>query len=89
MQEEILREGWLNGADLKSKQAAAGLAGYAVCQVAGISRARLSDVERGYVVASVQEMDRIAAAIEQILQTKQYLAAVASKAGLSLRGIHL
>ncbi|MGD1095169.1 MAG: helix-turn-helix transcriptional regulator [Bryobacteraceae bacterium] len=74
---------------LKTKRAAAGIPGYAVCQVAGISRAKLSDVERGYVTASPEELQRIDGAIEQILQTRQHLAALASEAGLCLTGIRL
>lgn len=79
----------MTGADLKTKRSAAGIPGYAVCQVVGMSRAKLSDVERGYVTASPEELHRIDCAIEQILQTKQLLAALANDAGLNLTGIRI
>jgi hypothetical protein len=79
----------MTAADLRTKRAVAGIPGYAVCQVAGISRAKLSDVERGYVPASPEELQRIDDAIEQIVRTRQRLAALASDAGLPLTGIRL
>jgi transcriptional regulator with XRE-family HTH domain len=79
----------MTAADLKAKRAAAGIPGYAICQVAGISRAKLSDVERGYVTASPEDLQRIDCAIEQIVRTRQHLAALATEAGLCLTGIRL
>jgi transcriptional regulator with XRE-family HTH domain len=79
----------MTSADLKVKRAAAGIPGYAVCQVAGISRAKLSDVERGYVTASPEDLQRIDHAIEQILRTRQLISALATEAGLCLTGIRL
>ena len=79
----------MTAADLKTKRAAAGIPGYAVCQVAGLSRAKLSDVECGYVAASPEDLHRIDRAIEQILQTRQHLAVLAAEAGLCLTGIRL
>lgn len=37
----------MTATDLRTKRAAAGISGHAVCQLTGISRAKLSDVERG------------------------------------------
>jgi transcriptional regulator with XRE-family HTH domain len=79
----------VTGANLRTKRAIAGITGQAVCQVAGISRAKLSDVERGYITGSAEDLSRIDDAIEQILRTKQHLAALASQAGLNLKGIRL
>jgi transcriptional regulator with XRE-family HTH domain len=79
----------MTAADLKTKRAAAGIPGYAICQVAGMSRAKLSDVERGYVLASPEELNRIDCAIEQILRTRLHLAALATEAGLCMTGIRL
>ena len=75
--------------DLRAKRAAAGIPGHAVCQLAHISRAKLSDVERGYVTASLEELQSIDCAIERIVATRQHIAALATKAGLSLTGIRL
>jgi transcriptional regulator with XRE-family HTH domain len=79
----------MTAAYLKTKRAAAGIPGYAVCQVAGISRAKLSDVERGYVTASPEDLRRIDSAIEQIVDTRRHLAKFAADAGLSLTGVRL
>jgi hypothetical protein len=75
--------------DLKTKRVVAGIPGYAVCQVAGLSRAKLSDIERGYVPATAEELQRIEGAIEQIVRTRQRLEALATEAGLPLTGIRL
>lgn len=79
----------MTATDLKMKRAAAGIPGHAICQVVGMSRAKLSDVERGYVTASPEELHRINSAIEQILQARQHLATLAAEAGLNLAGIRL
>jgi transcriptional regulator with XRE-family HTH domain len=86
---KILQEKAMTGPDLKTKRAAAGIPGYAICQVAGIARSRLSDVERGYVTASPEDLQRIDYAIEQILRTRKHLSALATEAGLCLTGIRL
>ena len=86
---KIFRDMTMTAMELKTKRAAAGIPGYAVCQVAGISRAKLSDVERGYVTASPENLQRIDKAIEQIIYTRQHLAKLASDAGLSLTGVRL
>lgn len=67
----------------------AGITGYAVCQVASIARARLSDIERENVAATPQELVRINEAIEEIVRSRQQLAKLAAEAGLSLAGVRL
>jgi len=74
---------------IKAKRVTAGIIGQAVCQLAGISRAKLSDIEREYIAATPEELQRIDAAIEQILRTRQHLARLATEAGLSLTGLRL
>jgi transcriptional regulator with XRE-family HTH domain len=74
---------------LRSKRTAAGIVGQSVCQIAGISRAKLSDIEREYVAATSEELQRIDAAINQILNTKEHVARLATEAGLSLIGVRL
>lgn len=75
--------------ELRAKRAAAGIPGHVVCQLAHISRAKLSDLERGYMTASPEELHRIDGAIKRILATKQHIAALATEAGLNLTGIRL
>jgi hypothetical protein len=74
---------------LRAKRTAAGIPGHAVCQLVAISRAKLSDIEREYVTATPEELQRIDGAIEQILRTRQHLEKLAAEAGLSLRGVRL
>ena len=76
----------MTAADLK-KRASARIPGYAVCQVAGISRAKLSDVERRYVTAPPEDLQRIDNAIAQIIDTRRRLSKLASDAGVSLTGV--
>jgi len=79
----------MTAAELKTKRAAAGIPGCAVCKVASISRAKLSDIERGYVTPGPEDLQRIEGAIDQILRTKHHLSALATEAGLCLTGIRL
>jgi hypothetical protein len=79
----------LTASDLRAKRAAAGIPGYAVCQFAQFSRAKLSDIERGYVAVSPDDLKRIECAIEKILSTRRHIAALATEAGLNLTGIRL
>ena len=60
-----------------------------MCQVAGISRARLSDIEREYVTATPENLRGIDFTIEAILQTRRHLTRLAEEAGLSLTGVRL
>jgi len=45
--------------NIRAKRAAAGIPGHAVCQLAGISRAKLSDIEREHVIATPEDLERI------------------------------
>ena len=75
--------------NLRAKRAAAGITGHAICQLAGLSRAKLSDIEREHVIATPEDLQRIDGAIDQILRTRQHLAKLATEAGLSLTGLRL
>jgi transcriptional regulator with XRE-family HTH domain len=55
----------------------------------GISRARLSDIERGHVTPTPEDLRRIDAAIDGIIETRRHLAELAHEAGLSLTGVRL
>ncbi len=74
---------------LRTKRAAAGISGHAVCQVARISRTKLSDIEQEYTNSTPEELQRIDNAIEKILDTRRHLAKLAADAGLSLTGVRL
>lgn len=76
--------------NLRSKRAARGISGQSVCEVLGdISRAKLSAVERGYILASPEELQRINDAIDLIAQSRDTLSRLAADAGLSVAGLRL
>ena len=75
--------------NLRVKRAAAGIAGHIVCQMAGIARSRLSDIEREYVTPAAEVLQRIDAAIEEIICTRQHLEKLAAEAGLSLKRLRV
>ena len=79
----------MTATNIRAKRAAARIAGYAVCQVVGISRAKLSDIERENVDAAPEDLLRIEAAIDGIIETRRQLARLAEEAGLSLTGVRL
>jgi transcriptional regulator with XRE-family HTH domain len=70
-----------NGTHLRTKRNAAEIAGSLVCLRAGIARSRLSDIERGYVTASDDEIARIDAALDELTRTKRKMAALAAEEG--------
>jgi len=80
----------MTGKSIRSKRKAAEIPGYAVCQLLpGISRGRLSEIEREYISPSAEDLQRIDSAIDQIIRTRKSLARLASEAGLSLAGVRL
>ena len=68
-------------AEIRSKRIQAGIPGYVVCLKAGLARTRLSDIERGYVVPSPQELAKIEAALADLVQAKRKMTAVAAECG--------
>jgi hypothetical protein len=50
---------------------------------------KLSDIERGYVIATVEDLLALDAAIDGIIETRRHLAKLAEQAGLSLTGVRL
>jgi transcriptional regulator with XRE-family HTH domain len=70
-----------NGATIKSKRIAAGIAGHVLCKKLAIARSRLSDLERGYVTAPPEEFARIDAALDNLIRAKGIIQATAIAAG--------
>jgi transcriptional regulator with XRE-family HTH domain len=89
LKKEILQERKMTAKNIRSKRAVAGIPGHAVCRLAGISRAKLSDIEREHVIATPEDLQCIDSAINQILRTRQHLTELAAEAGLSLTGLRL
>jgi transcriptional regulator with XRE-family HTH domain len=72
--------------DLKAKRLAAGISGTVLCAKAGLSRSRLSLIERGYVNLSPEELARIRKALDELIQAKSVLEKVAASVGWPLGG---
>jgi hypothetical protein len=67
--------------DLKAKRLAAGIAGSVLCAKIGLSRSRLSLIERGYLNAAPEELGRINTALDQLIQAKSVIERVAASVG--------
>ncbi len=70
--------------DLKSKRLAAGISGSVLCAKAGISRSRLSLIERGYTMPPPQELERLDAALDELIKVKSVIERVAASVGWPL-----
>lgn len=70
-----------NGAQLRARRAAAGIAGYVLSAKAGISRTTLSNVERGYVVPEPDEMRRLVAVLEGLIAAREQATSTAIALG--------
>jgi transcriptional regulator with XRE-family HTH domain len=66
---------------LRIKRTGAGIAGNLLCKKFGIARSRLSDIERGYVTASPDELARMDAALDELIQAKSVLQKTAAELG--------
>jgi len=69
------------GSELRQRRQAVGIPGHLVCAKACVGRSRLSDIERGYVQPSAEEVERICRALEQLISAKRILAATANDVG--------
>ncbi len=67
--------------NLRAKRAAAGISGSVLCAKAGLSRSRLSLIERGYVKPADPERERIECALEELVRAKSVIDRVAASVG--------
>jgi transcriptional regulator with XRE-family HTH domain len=67
--------------DLKTKRVVAGISGSVLCAKAGLSRSRLSLIERGYVNPAPEELARINTALDQLIEAKSVIERVAASVG--------
>jgi transcriptional regulator with XRE-family HTH domain len=72
--------------DLKAKRLAAGITGSVLCAKVGLSRSRLSLIERGYVRPAPEELARIDAGLDQLIQAKSVIDRVAASVGWPTSG---
>jgi transcriptional regulator with XRE-family HTH domain len=71
----------MDGKEIRRTRKENEIAGHLVCGRAGVSRSRLSDIERGYVQPSQNELARIERALRELYRAKQKLAATATECG--------
>jgi transcriptional regulator with XRE-family HTH domain len=72
--------------ELKFRRVAAGISGSVLCTKADIFRSRLSLIERGFVSPGAEEMARINAALEQLIDAKSVIDRVAASMGWPVGG---
>ena len=77
----------IDAATIKAKRIAAGIVGKILCNKCGIARSRLSDIERGYVRASAEELARMDATLDELIQAKTLIDTVATSLGWPV-GVH-
>jgi hypothetical protein len=58
-----------------------------ICKRVGIARSRLSDIERGYVTASNNELSRLDAVLDELIQAKAVIEATAAALGWPSGGV--
>jgi transcriptional regulator with XRE-family HTH domain len=71
----------VTGETLKSKRIAARIAGHILCRKLAIARSRLSDIERGYVTATPEELARLDAVLDDLIRAKSVLRQTAAALG--------
>jgi transcriptional regulator with XRE-family HTH domain len=76
----------IDAATIKAKRIAAGIVGNLLCKKIGIARSRLSDIERGYVTPPPDELARINAALDELIEAKAVIDRVAASMGWPVGG---
>jgi hypothetical protein len=71
----------ITGSTLKSKRIAAGIAGHILCKKLAIARSRLSDIERGYVAATREEIEQMDSTLDDLIRAKAILRQTAAALG--------
>jgi AraC-like DNA-binding protein len=69
------------GIELRTRRMSAGIPGRVLSAKAGMSRTRLSDIERGYVRPVTGELDRIYEALNLLIEAHEKIAAIAKECG--------
>jgi transcriptional regulator with XRE-family HTH domain len=66
---------------LRSKRAAAGVPGSVLCRKLGMARSRLSNIERGFVTVSPEELATLNTTLDELIQAKSILKKMAEAVG--------
>ena len=67
--------------DLKTRRLVSGISGNVLCAKIGLSRSRLSLIERGFVKPAPEELARISTALDQLIEAKFVIDRVAASVG--------
>jgi len=73
--------------EVKAKRIREGIPARLLAPRAKLSCARLSDIERGYVEPSLDELGRIAAALDELIAARNKVLAYAEKVGWPVESI--
>jgi transcriptional regulator with XRE-family HTH domain len=71
----------MNGQELRLKRVGARISGRLLCQRAALDRSRLSDIERGYVQPSPDELALISKALEELIKARERVVQFARECG--------
>ena len=74
----------MQGHQLRQRRLVNNIPGLVVCGRAGVSRTRLSDIEREYVQPRQEELARLNGALDELIAARQKVAAVAEAVGYPL-----
>jgi len=69
------------GSGLRARRAVAGIAGVLLCQKVGISRSRLSDIERQATAVTPDELARLNVALDELIRAKSEIRKTAAAVG--------
>lgn len=67
--------------EIREKRARARIPGYVLCKKAGLHRSRLSDIERGAAVPSLEEVERIKQALLDLIEVRSKVEDYARQCG--------
>jgi transcriptional regulator with XRE-family HTH domain len=67
--------------ELRSKRIAAEISATVLAANAKVNRSRLSNIERGYVQATQQELERLSTALDALIKAKTVVDRVAASVG--------
>lgn len=69
------------GLKFRERRVREGIQGYLVCNRARKSRSWLSDIERGYLEPSTEEMGRLDAILDELISAKKLVRQAAAEVG--------
>ena len=77
----------MSGDELRLKRVTARIPGRLLCRRARLDRGRLSDIERGYVQPSPDELARISKALDALIEARERVARFAGECGWPLTAL--